>query len=76
MKKKHDTIANLKLSNILLFNHKLELIRAKAPYSVAVFEGVLGYDFGVQLVEFYEIWPPQGEVLEQLLPFILPLHQK
>lgn len=64
MEQKHHAVAYFKLSYLVVLEDILELVTLEGPHSVGILNGVLGDNFGVYLVEFDKVRPPQAEILE------------
>lgn len=66
VEEEHDAVADFELSNLVVFQHVLQLVRGQAPNAVRVLQAMLRDDLGVKLIELYEVRVSQAEVLEEL----------
>ena len=66
VEEEHDAVADFELSDLVVFQHVLQLVRCQAPNAVRVLQAMLRDDLGVKLIELYEVWVAQAEVLEEL----------
>ena len=62
---KHDSIAYLKLVEILIPQHIQHLVAAKVPHSEALVDAMLRHDFAIEVINFNKIGILKSEVFEK-----------
>ena len=66
-------MANFEFGNVVVAQHKLELVSGQRPYTVCLLSTVLRDYFTVKLIKFDEVRPPEHVIAEQLGSFKLVL---
>lgn len=70
VQQKHHAVANFELSDLVIFQHVLELVGWQRPDAIRIFQRVLCDYFCVQFVEFNKIRVSEAEIFEQLGAFV------
>ena len=76
VQKQHDTVTDLKLCYLIVFQYILKLIGTEWPNAVRIFCAMLCYYLGIEFIKLYKVWIPKAEVLEKFDPFKLFSFQK
>ena len=76
VQKQHDSVTDLKLCYLIVFQYILKLISTERPNAVRIFSAMLCYYLRIELIKLYEVRIPKAEVLEKFDPFELFSFQK